>query len=112
MVVKPSLSERGSQMNAYIRNGMIYAIYVKDSNGCAFCINSRLLARWNIVGFGDPNPSPHTNPVRMVARRIINHYAVIKGSRLSKELKNVKIIHYRTIEFKMNNSKRKGKKII
>jgi hypothetical protein len=112
MVVKPSLSERGSQMNAYIGNGMIYAIYVKDSNGCAFCINSRLLARWNIVGFGDPNPSPHTNPVRMAARRITNHYAVIKDSRLSKELKNVKIIHYRTIEFKMNNSKRKGKKKI
>jgi len=97
-------------MNAYIGNGMIYAIYVKDSNGCAFCINSRLLARWNIVGFGDPNPSPHTNPVRMAARRTTNHYAVIKDSRLSKELKM--IIHYRTIEFKMNNSKRKGKKKI
>ncbi len=99
-------------MNAYIGNSMIYAIDVKDSNGCAFCINSRLLARWNIVGFGDPNPSPHTNPVRMSARRITNHYAVIKDIRLSKELKNVKIIHDRIISFKMNYLKGKGKKKI
>ena len=74
MVVKPSLSERGAQMNAYIGNGMIYTINVKDSNGRAFCINSRLFACRNIVGFGDPNPSPHTNPVRMPARHITNHY--------------------------------------